>query len=66
MLLLLICWGGKLHTVIKNTHAFLRDIKESGLEINAYNSKYIIMYRDHNAGQNDGIEIDNISFKILK
>ena len=48
---------------MKNRYAFLRDIKESGLGINVYNSKYIIMYRDHNAGQNDGIEIDNISLK---
>ena len=63
MLLLLTYWGGKLHNIMKNTYALLRDIKESGLGINVYNSKYIIMYRDHNAGQNDGIKIDNISLK---
>ena len=57
---------GTVHTVMKNTDFLLRDFKESGLEISAYNSKYIIMYRYQNAGQNHGIKTDTISFEILK
>jgi hypothetical protein len=66
MMIILIYWRGNVHTVMKNTDAFLRNIKESGLEIHAYKSKYIMKYRDHNAGQNCGIKTDNIFFEILE
>jgi len=42
--------GGTVHTVMRNTDALLGVIKESGLDVEAYKSKYIIMYRDQNAG----------------
>jgi len=51
---------------MRNTDALLSDIKESGLEINVYKSKYIVKYRDHNAGENHGIKNKNISNEILK
>ena len=42
--------GGTVHTVMRNTDALLGVIKESGLDVEADKSKYIIMYRDQNAG----------------
>ena len=36
--------------------------KEIDLEVNAEKTKYMIMSRDQNAGQNDNIKIDNKSF----
>ena len=40
--------GGSVHTRKKNTEASIVVIKDSGLEVNAYKIKYIIMPRDQN------------------
>jgi hypothetical protein len=58
--------GGTVHTVMRNTDALLGDIKETGLDVEAYKSKYIIVYRDQNAGQSHGTKIGNTSFAILE
>ena len=45
-MLILYILGRNVHIVMRKTVAVLSDIKVSELEINAYNSKYIIMYHD--------------------
>ena len=43
--------GGSIHTVKENAEALIVATKESGLEVNADKTKYMIMSRDQNAGQ---------------
>jgi hypothetical protein len=44
-------FGGSIHTISKNTEALLIASKEIDLEVNAEKTKYMVVYRDHNAGQ---------------
>jgi hypothetical protein len=55
--------GGNVHAVKKNTEALVAAAKEIGLEVNADKTKYMVMSRDQNAGQNHNIRIDNNSFE---
>jgi hypothetical protein len=42
---------GSLYTIKENTNDFVFDSKETGLEVIAYKTKYMIMSRDQNAGR---------------
>ena len=55
-------WGGSVHTVKKNTEALVVDSKETGLEVNADKTKYVVMSREQNAGQSYSMKTDNSSF----
>jgi hypothetical protein len=50
----------------ESTESFLVDRKEIGLEVNADNTKYMVMSRDQNIGRSHNIKIDNSSFERLK
>jgi hypothetical protein len=52
-----------IHTIKKNIEALVITSKEIGLEINAEKTKYMVMSRDQNAGQNGNIQICNKSFE---
>jgi hypothetical protein len=52
-------FGGSIHTTRKNTEALLIASKEIGLEVNVEKTKYIIMSRDQNVGQNSNIKVGN-------
>ena len=39
---------------------------ETGIEVNADKTKYIVMYRDQNASRSRNIKIDNISFEMME
>ena len=43
--------GGSVHTVKKNAEALVVATKETGLEVNADKTKYMVMFRDRNAGR---------------
>ena len=43
--------GGSVHTVKENAEALVVATKETGLEVNADKTKYMIMSRDQNAGR---------------
>jgi hypothetical protein len=43
----------------ENTVVLVIASKEIGLEVNAKRSKYMVMYRDQNAGQNKNMRISN-------
>jgi hypothetical protein len=55
--------GESIHTVKKNTETLVVASKETGLEVNADKTKYMVMTRYQNAGRNHNIKIDNSSFE---
>jgi hypothetical protein len=55
--------GGSVHAIQRNSEALVVTSKETGLEVNAEKTKYMVMYGDQNAGQNDNIKLDNESLK---
>ena len=55
--------GENVHTVKENAEALIVTSKESGLEVNADITKYMVMCRDQNAGQSHSMKIDNSSFE---
>jgi hypothetical protein len=58
--------GGIVHAVKKNTETLVANTKETGLEVNADKTKYMVMSRDQNAGRNHSIKIGNSSFQNVE
>ena len=58
--------GGSAHTVKENAEALLGATKETGLEVNADKTKYMVMSRDRNAGRSHSVKIDNSSIEGWK
>ena len=52
-----------IHTIEKNIEALVVASKETGLEVNADKTKYMVMSRDRNACQSHNIKVDNSSFE---
>jgi hypothetical protein len=50
-------------TINKNTENLIDASKEVGLEVNIENSRYMLVSRDQNSGQNREIKIRKRSFK---
>jgi hypothetical protein len=63
--------GGNINTIKKNTETLINSSKEVGLEIHIEKTKYILLSRHRNVGQNRDIKIayrlfENVSqFKYL-
>jgi hypothetical protein len=55
--------GDNIDTVEKNTKALIDASKKVGLEINVEKTKYMLLSRHQNAGQNRDIKIANRSFE---
>jgi len=55
--------GGGIHTLKKNAEALVAATREIGLEVSADKTKYMVMSRDQNAGQNYSVRIDNSTFE---
>ena len=58
--------GGSVHTVKENAEALVVATKESGLEVNADKTKYIVMSRDRDAGRGRSVKIDNNSIETVE
>jgi hypothetical protein len=58
--------GRSEHTRKKNTEALVVTSKETGLEVNAEKTKYLVMSRDQNAGLSHNIKTDNGSFESVE
>jgi len=58
--------GRSLYAVKKNTKALVVVGEENGLEVNADNTKYMVVCPDQNAGQSHSIKIDNSSFEMVE
>jgi hypothetical protein len=50
-------------TIKKNTETLIDSSKEVGLKVNAGKTKYMLLSRHQNAGQNQDLKIDNRSFE---
>jgi len=50
----------------KNTESLVVSSKESGIEVNADKTRYMVISRDQNAGRSRSIKIDNISFESVE
>jgi ribosomal protein S2 len=57
--------GNNTNTTEKNTENLIDDSKEVGLEVNAEKTKYMLLSRHQNAGQNHDIKIANRSFEYV-
>jgi hypothetical protein len=55
--------GGSVHAIKKNAEALVVASKEVGLEVSAEKTKYMVMSRNQNAGQNHNIKLDNKPLK---
>jgi hypothetical protein len=55
--------GGSIRAVKENVEALVVAAKETGLEVNADKTKYMVMSRDQNAGRTHSMKIDNSSFE---
>ena len=51
--------GGNAHTVKENAETLVGATEETGLEVNADKTKYMIMSRDQNAGRSHSMKIYN-------
>jgi hypothetical protein len=58
--------GGSVHTVKENAETLVVGTKETGLEVNADKTKYMVMSRDRNAGRIHSVEIDNSSIERVE
>jgi hypothetical protein len=54
------------HTVKENAEALVVATKEIGLEVSADKTKYMVMSRDRNAGQDDRVKVDNSSIERVE
>jgi hypothetical protein len=52
-------------TINKNTQTLIDASKEVDLEVNVEKTKYMLVSRDQNAGQNREIKIENRSFETV-
>ena len=55
--------GGSVRTIKNSAAASVAARKETGLEVNADKTKYMVMSRDRNAGRSRGIKIENSFFE---
>jgi hypothetical protein len=52
-----------IYTINKKQEVLFQANREFGLEVNTEKTKYIVMYRHHNAGENHNLMIHNKSFE---
>jgi len=58
--------GGSVHTVNGNGESLVMASRESGLEVNADKTKYMVLYRDQNAGRINSMKVENRSLEIVE
>jgi len=58
--------GGGIHTLKENGEALVAGTRETGLEVSADKTKYMVRSRDQNAGQNHSVRIDNSTFERVE
>ena len=66
MSMMLIYWGERVRTVKKNAETLVVVTKESGIEVSADKTEYMIMSRDQNAGRSHTMKTDNSSIERVE
>jgi hypothetical protein len=57
--------GNNMGTIKKNTETLIDASKEVGLEVNVEKTKYMLLSRQQNVGQNRDLKIANRSFEYV-
>ena len=52
--------GRNVHTIKENREVLVVAIKETGLQVNADKTKYMVMSRDQNVGRSHNIKIEEV------
>ena len=55
--------GGGIHILKENAEALVAATIETGLEVSAEKTKYMVMSRDQNAEQNHSVRVDNSTYE---
>ena len=58
--------GGDTQTLQENAEALVAATREIGLEVSADKTKYMVMSRDQNAGQNHSVRLNNSNFERVE
>jgi len=58
--------GGSIYTVKENAEALIVANKDTGLEVNADKTKYMVMSRDQNSGRSHSVRNDNSSLQRVE
>ena len=58
--------GGRVHTTKKNAEALAVSSKETGMEVNADKTTYMVLSREQNAGRSHSIKTDNSSIERVE
>jgi hypothetical protein len=58
--------GGNVHTIKRKAEALVGASKETGLEVNADKTKYLVVPREQNSGRSHTIKTDNKSFERVE
>ena len=57
---------GSIHILKENAEAVVAAIRETGLDVSADKTKYLLMSRDQNAGRIQSVWIDNSTFESVE
>jgi len=58
--------GGSIHTLKENAEALVAATRETGLEVSADKTKYMVKSRDQNAGRSHSVRNDNSIFERVE
>jgi len=58
--------GGSIHTLKENAEALVAATRETGLEVSADKTKYMVTYQDQNAGRSHSVRIDNSTLQRVE
>jgi len=58
--------GRSVHTTTKNTDCLVVGSRDTGIEVNADKTKYMVISRDQNAGRSHNMKTDNSSFERVE
>ena len=58
--------AGSIHNLQENAEALEAATRETGLEVSADKTKYMVMSRDQNAGRINSVRIDNSTFERVE
>jgi hypothetical protein len=58
--------GRSVHTVKENAEALVAAIKKIGLDVNADKTKYMVMFRDQNAGRSHSMKTEISSIEKVE